>query len=74
MLTPVVEVWGDGTSTDKWSPGYYGVRVTIVRASDHAVVTYPYYFTNKSLINVRLHFGKVSKWSYNGGRAISPSG
>jgi len=65
---------GDGTSTDKWSPGYDGVRVTVVRASDHAVVTTPIDFTNKSPTNVRLHFGKVSKLSYNGGRAISPSG
>jgi len=65
---------GDGTSTDKWSPGYDGVRVTVVRASDHAVVTTPIDFTNKSPTNVRLHFGKVSKLSYNGGRVISPSG
>ena len=65
---------GDGTSTDKWSPGYDGVRVTVVRASDHAVVTTPIDFTNKSPTNVRLHFGKVSKLSYNEGRAISPSG
>ncbi|SHJ75508.1 hypothetical protein SAMN02745248_00846 [Hathewaya proteolytica DSM 3090] len=65
---------GDGTSTDKWSPGYDGVRVTVVRASDHAVVTTPIDLTNKSPTNVRLHFGKVSKLSYNGGRAISPSG
>ncbi len=65
---------GDGTSTDKWSPGYDGVRVTVIRASDHAVVTTPIDLTNKSPTNVRLHFGKVSKLSYNGGRAISPSG
>lgn len=65
---------GDGTSTDKWSPGYDGVRVTVVRASDHAVVTTSIDFTNKSPTNVRLHFGKVSKLSYNGGRVISPSG
>ncbi|MGD9567821.1 MAG: hypothetical protein AB7V48_05790 [Sedimentibacter sp.] len=65
---------GYGTSTDKWSPGYDGVRVTVVRASDHAVVTTPIDFTNKSPTNVRLHFGKVSKLSYKGGRAISPSG
>src|SRR5699024_5736323 len=65
---------GDGTSTDKWSPGYDGVRVTVVRVSDYAVVTIPIDLTNKSPTNVRLHFGKVSKISYNGGRGISPSG
>lgn len=29
--------------------------------------------TNKSPTNVRLHFGKVSKISYNSGRRLSPS-
>ena len=38
---------GDGTSTDKWSPGYDGVRVTVVRASDYSVVTTPIDLTNK---------------------------
>lgn len=52
---------GQGTSTDKWSPGNEGVRVTVVRASDHAVVTTPIDLTNKSPSDIRLHFGKVSK-------------
>lgn len=65
---------GQGTSTDKWSPGNEGVRVTVVRASDHAVVTTPIDLTNKSPSDIRLHFGKVSKLSYTGGSGISPSG
>jgi len=65
---------GQGTSTDKWSPGNEGVRVTVVRASDHAVVTTPIDLTNKSPSDIRLHFGKVSKLSYTGGRGVSPSG
>ena len=63
---------GDGTSTDKWSPGYDGVRVTVVRASDHAVVTSPIDFTNKQHPSTMFHFGKVSKIQYNGGRNLSP--
>ncbi|HBI6603078.1 TPA: hypothetical protein K8G92_002541 [Listeria monocytogenes] len=65
---------GQGTSTDKWSPGNEGVRVTVVRASDHAVVTTPIDLTNKSPSDIRLHFGKVSKLSYTGGCGVSPSG
>lgn len=65
---------GQGTSTDKWSPGNEGVRVTVVRASDHAVVTTPIDLTNKSPSDIRLHFGKVSKLSYTGGRGVFPSG
>lgn len=63
---------GDGTSTDKWSPGYDGVRVTVVRASDHATVTTPIDLTNKQPPSTMFHFGKVSKLQYNGGRNLSP--
>jgi hypothetical protein len=64
---------GSGTSQNKWSPGNDGVRITVVRASDHSIVATPIDFTNKSPTNVRLHFGKVSKISYNGGRTLAPS-
>lgn len=64
---------GSGTSENKWSSGYDGVRITVVRASDHAIVTTPIDFTNKSPTNVRLHFGKTSKISYNNGITLSPS-
>ena len=63
---------GDGTSTDKWSPGYDGVRVTVVRASDHATVTTPIDLTNKQPPSTMFHFGEVSKIQYNGGRNLSP--
>lgn len=65
---------GQGTSTDKWSSGNEGVRVTVVRASDHAVVTTPIDLTNKRPDDIQSHFGKVSKLSYTGGRGLSPSG
>ena len=64
---------GDGTSTNSWTPGNDGVRVTVIRASDHAVVTTPIDFTNKSPTNVRVHFGKVSKLSYSNGKQLIPS-
>jgi hypothetical protein len=38
---------GNGTSTDYWNTGDEGVRVTVVRASDHVAVTTPIDLTNK---------------------------
>ena len=49
-----------------------GVRITVVRASDHAVVTTPFDLTNKQPAAGIYHFGKVSKIQYNGGAALSP--
>ena len=63
---------GGGTSTNSWTPGNDGVRVTVVRASDHAVVTVPIDLTNKSPEASLYHFGKVSKLQYNAGRGLSP--
>lgn len=63
---------GSGTSQNKWSPGNDGVRVSIVRANDHSVVTTPIDLTNKQPPSTMFHFGKVSKLQYNGGRNLSP--
>lgn len=63
---------GDGTSTNVWNPGNEGVRVTVVRASDHAVVTTPLDLTNKPPASSIYNFGKVSKLQYSGGRGLSP--
>src|SRR5574344_832876 len=63
---------GQGTSTNSWSPGNEGVRVTVVRASDHAVVTTPFDFTNKAPSAGIYHFGKVSKLQYNNGVSLNP--
>lgn len=65
---------GSGTSSNYWNPGNEGVRVTVVRASDHAVVTTPVDFTNISPTNVRLHFGSACKISYTSGKTLTPSG
>ena len=63
---------GSGTSDNKWSPGYDGVRITVVRVSDHSVVTTPIDFTNKQPPSTMFHFGKISKIQYNSGRNLSP--
>ena len=63
---------GDGTSSNSWTPGNDGVRVTVVRASDHSAVTAPIDLTNKTPSSSIYHFGKVSKLQYTGGRGLSP--
>ncbi|OLN30089.1 hypothetical protein [Desulfosporosinus metallidurans] len=64
---------GSGTNENYWNTGDEGVRVTVVRASDHAVVTTPVDFTNKSPDNIQAHFGKVSKISYTNGFSLTPN-
>jgi len=61
-----------GSSNNVWSPGNDGVRVTVVRVSDHAVVTTPIDLTNKTPSAGIYHFGKVSKLQYSSGRGLSP--
>ena len=51
---------GNATSHGSWNPGNEGVRITVVRASDHAVVTTPFDLTNKQPAAGIYHFGKVS--------------
>ncbi|MEG0102165.1 MAG: hypothetical protein RR750_22795, partial [Citrobacter sp.] len=63
---------GDGTASNSWTPGNDGVRVTVVRASDHAAVTTPIDLSNKSPSAGIYHFGKVSKLQYSAGRGLSP--
>jgi len=62
-----------GTSTNSWNSGNEGVRVTVVRASDHATVTTPIDITNKSPNNIQVQFGKISKQQYSAGRALTPT-
>ncbi|NLO86909.1 MAG: hypothetical protein GX096_15995 [Clostridiales bacterium] len=64
---------GSGTSTNTWSGGNEGVRITVVRASDHVTITAPIDFTNKKPDNIRVHFGKVSKLSYGYGQQLTPT-
>lgn len=62
---------GSGTNDNYWSGGDEGVRVTVIRVSDHAVVTTPIDLTNKQPV-IAVNFNKVSKISYVGGCALSP--
>ncbi len=63
---------GNGTSTNSWSSSNEGVRVTVVRVSDHAIVTTPIDITNKPPQSSIYNFGKVSKIQYNNGSTLSP--
>lgn len=62
-----------GSSNNVWSPGNDGVRVTVVRASDHAVAAAPMDFTNITPPINLYHFGKVSKLQYNDGTPLHPA-
>lgn len=62
---------GSGTSDDYWNAGDEGVRVTVIRVSDHALVTTPIDLTNQHPV-IAVNFKKVSKISYTGGRNLSP--
>lgn len=62
---------GQGTSSNTWTPGHDGVRVTVIRDSDNAPVSTPIDYTNITPPKI-THFGQVSKISYRDGRAISP--
>lgn len=64
---------GQGTSQNKWSPGMEGVRVTIVKAEDGTPVTTSIDLTNKKPTNIQVHFGAISKISYNRGSVLKPS-
>jgi len=64
--------FGSGNSNNFWNGGNECVRITVVRASDHAVVSIPFDFTNKPPGASIYHFGKVSKLQYNSGVALTP--
>lgn len=63
---------GTGTSSNFWSAGNEGVRVTVVRDSDKSVVAIPIDLTNKKPTGV-VHFNKVSKLQYSNGAILTPS-
>jgi hypothetical protein len=63
---------GTGSSSNYWNSGNEGVRVTVVRASDHAVVTKPFDFSNITISGSIYHFGKISKIQYNNGAVLTP--
>lgn len=62
---------GSGTSQNKWTPGYDGVRITIVRGADEEPVTTSLDYTNKTPSTGLIHFGKVSKLHYGKGARLT---
>ncbi len=62
---------GGGTSTNYWSSRDEGVRITVVRASDGAIVSPSIDLTNKHPDDIKMHFGKTCKSSYKNGVGLS---
>ena len=56
---------GSGTSTNYWNPGMDGVRISVVNVDSHAVVGNTIDWSNQNPSTNMIHFGKVSKLSYN---------
>lgn len=63
---------GQGTSTNFWTPGYDGVRVTVVEASSGSAVCSPVDFSNKTFSKTVIHFTKKSKLQYLSGASLEP--
>jgi hypothetical protein len=62
---------GSGSGESFWNTGNEGVRVSVVRAEDHAVVG-TLDLTNITPAANMYNFGKVSKLQYNNGTGLSP--
>ena len=62
---------GQGTSTNKWTPGKDGVRITVVDAETGSAVSAPMDYSNTVQGSSVLHFGKVSKLQYLDGASLS---
>lgn len=65
---------GQGTSTDYWTPGHDGVRVTVVEASSGNICSSSVDFSNKSFHKTIIHFAKKCKLSYLSGASLEPAG
>ncbi len=63
---------GDGTSSNSWTPGHDGVRVTVIRDRDNTPVSAPIDYTNIIPPSNITTFGKVSKIEYRAGTALTP--
>lgn len=63
---------GDGTSQNLWHSGDEGIRVTVIRSSDHSIVSASIDLTNMHPNDIVYSFGKVCKISYTNGRGLSP--
>ena len=50
---------GSGNSSSYWNPGMDGVRVTVINAESHAVVTMPVDLTNKTPSTGIIQIGRA---------------
>ena len=64
---------GQGTSSNTWTPGHDGVRVTVIRDSDNAPVSTPIDYTNIVPPANMTSFNKLSKLDYRNGAALVPN-
>lgn len=64
---------GSGSDENFWNTGDEGVRVTVIRVSDHAVASNSIDFTNRHPNDIQSFFGKVSKIAYTNGHRLAPS-
>lgn len=62
---------GQGTSTNFWSTGNDGVRVTVVDAETGTPVSSSVDFTNRAQPETVLHFGKINKIQYRNGTGLA---
>ena len=62
---------GNGTSTNFWSPGNDGIRVSVVDTESGATVSTSVDFSNRTQNNV-VYFGKVNKLQYLAGASLTP--
>lgn len=65
---------GQGSSTNYWSPGNDGVRITVVNASSGSAASSPVDFSNKTFSQTIIHFAKKSKMQYLAGAVLEPEG
>ena len=63
---------GKGTSTNAWTPGIDGVRITVIDSETSAAVSTPIDYANTVQNDIVLHFGKVSKLQYLNGTSLAP--
>lgn len=62
---------GSGTSQNKWTPGYDGVRISVIRTDDEKSVSIPVDYTNKKPPSGLIHFGKTNKIQYRKGSNLN---
>lgn len=62
---------GQGTSSNKWTSGNDGVRITVVDAKSGETISSPVDYSNRNQKSSLLHFGKVNKLQYIGGTELS---